>query len=153
VKLRRVSIPMLVALGIAVTFGVNAEEGQSETSRTIEFIDQSLLLSFLAGNKVFTLIDARSPEEYGAGHIVRAVNVPHDNVDAFAAVLPEDLEAPIVVYCRSGHRASALRDELLRKGHEDVRVLGPQQMIWADALPSFGRKRSLDRRRIGDERS
>jgi rhodanese-related sulfurtransferase len=105
--------------------------------KAIAAIEQTFLLKFLAGGDNFTLIDARSPDEYAAGHIARAINVPHDAAEAFAAALPTDLAATIVVYCKTGKRASALRDDLVERGYTDVRVLGPSQIFWTSTAPVF----------------
>ena len=100
-------------------------------------IPQSALLAYLAGKGDFQLIDARSPAEYAAGHIYGAVNVPHDADLSRVVGLPGDTGAPLVVYCKSGKRAAVLRENLLAAGYTDVRVLGPAQILWSDALPVF----------------
>lgn len=103
----------------------------------IEPIPQSVLLQYLAGQEVFELIDARSAEEYAAGHVYGAVNVPHDAELSNSEVLPESLDTPLVVYCKSGLRAHKLSLRLAEMGYSDVRVLAPGQMMWADTLPVF----------------
>ena len=46
------------------------------------------------------LIDARSPEEYQAGHIPGAVNIPAERIAAEKKRLPKDKTAPLIFYCR-----------------------------------------------------
>lgn len=106
-------------------------------SPAIDIIPQQTLLNYLAGKEKFTLIDARSAEEYEAGHIWGAVHVAHDADLAASEELPDDLAAPLVVYCKSGLRAQELQGRLLAAGYTNVRVLGPAQMLWADSLPVF----------------
>jgi rhodanese-related sulfurtransferase len=103
----------------------------------IDTIPQSVLLDYLAEGEAFTLIDARSSEEYAAGHVYGAVNLPHDADLAVSEALPADQAAAIVVYCRSGQRAYQLSQRLAELGYSDVKVLAPTQMIWADNLPVF----------------
>ena len=51
-------------------------------------------------------------EEFNAGHLQDAVNIPHDKiVEGVKAVAP-DKDAPINLYCRSGRRAEAALTEL-----------------------------------------
>jgi len=100
-------------------------------------IPQQTLLDYLGGKGEFTLIDARTPAEYESGHIWGAANVPHDSDLAAATALPDDKDAALVVYCKTGKRAAALQEHLLAAGYNNVRVLGPAQMLWAGELPVF----------------
>jgi rhodanese-related sulfurtransferase/DNA-binding transcriptional ArsR family regulator len=45
-----------------------------------------------------TVLDVRPPEEYAAGHVRGAINVPMDRLEGYLAKLPKRLE--IVAYCR-----------------------------------------------------
>jgi rhodanese-related sulfurtransferase/DNA-binding transcriptional ArsR family regulator len=45
-----------------------------------------------------TVLDVRPPEEYAAGHVRGAINVPMDKLAVYLAKLPKRLE--IVAYCR-----------------------------------------------------
>lgn len=100
-------------------------------------IDTRVLLDYLAGRAPFTLLDARSPEEYAVGHVYNAVNVPHDAVEDYTDVLPADRSAPLVTYCKTGKRALELATRLRELGYQNVRVLGPKQMFWSDTAPMF----------------
>lgn len=69
------------------------------------------------------LLDVRSPEEFAAGHLDGAVNIP---VDALEARLDEvgSKERAVVVYCRSGMRSRRARALLLERGWVKVENLG-----------------------------
>ena len=54
----------------------------------------------MAGGKKALLIDVRSLEEYQAGHIPGAVNIPADRVAAEKNRLPRDKATPLIFYCR-----------------------------------------------------
>jgi thiosulfate/3-mercaptopyruvate sulfurtransferase len=96
------------------------------------------------------LVDARTPEEYAAGHIPGAVNIPFtDNFAADGALL--DLDAlttlyvlagvtpnqSVIVYCSTGVRASSDFLALTELAYPDVRLyLGSYQEWSADpSLP------------------
>ncbi|HEY0961565.1 MAG TPA: rhodanese-like domain-containing protein [Pseudomonadales bacterium] len=111
-------------------------DDEPNASPAIDIIPQQTLLNYLGGKENFTLIDARSADEYAAGHIWGAVHVAHD-ADLAESELPDDPAAPIVVYCKSGMRAQQLHGRLIEAGYTNVRVLGPAQMLWADSLPVF----------------
>lgn len=50
------------------------------------------------GHGLVTVVDVRPKEEYAAGHLPGAINVPIDDIDKHFADLPRDHE--IVAYCR-----------------------------------------------------
>ncbi len=53
-----------------------------------------------AGQKMkFTIIDARSPEEYREAHVFSAVNVPERDFEKSQRSLPVDKDVLLVVYC------------------------------------------------------
>lgn len=52
------------------------------------------------------VLDVRTPEEYAAGHLPGAVNIPHDQLAARLGELSAARERDIVVYCRTGRRSA-----------------------------------------------
>lgn len=100
-------------------------------------VEQSLLLAYLADKSVFTLIDARSPEEFQASHVEGAINLPLDRVAAENPALPSAKNAPIVVYCKTGKRAAAVARALSALGYGNVRVLPSEQLMFHDDLVIF----------------
>ena len=51
------------------------------------------------------VVDVREPDEFTGGHIPEAVNMPLGEMSEYAAFLPEDHEAPILVVCQTGNRS------------------------------------------------
>lgn len=100
-------------------------------------VEAGLLAAYQAGEPVFTLIDARSGEEYAAGHVRGAVNIPFDRLDEFRSLLPPGKHAPILIYCRSGRRAGMLAEALAREGYTDARVLPSEQLVVGDGTITF----------------
>ena len=74
------------------------------------------------------LLDVRTPEEFGAGHVEGAVNVHVEELDArmheIEALTGGDRSKPIVVYCSTGYRAGIAKEKLLAAGFEMVTNLG-----------------------------
>jgi phage shock protein E len=74
------------------------------------------------------LLDVRSADEFAEGHVDGAVQIPHDELaDRLGEVLDKqggDKHKPIVVYCRSGHRAGIAKDVLTENGFDQVTNLG-----------------------------
>jgi rhodanese-related sulfurtransferase len=52
------------------------------------------------------IIDVREPEEYTAGHIQGAVNIPYRDILLHLNELPGNKAAPILLYCHSQKRAT-----------------------------------------------
>jgi len=100
-------------------------------------VARELLLDFLIDPDAFTLLDARSPAEFEAAHITGAINIPAGSARELADRLPADHAATIIVYCRTGKRAAALRSELEAMGYSDVRVLRAGQVTWFDGMAVF----------------
>ena len=69
------------------------------------------------------LVDVRTPEEFAAGHIAGAVNIPLGQLDDRMDELgPRD--APLVLYCRSGNRSGQAARVLASAGFTGVHDLG-----------------------------
>jgi phage shock protein E len=71
------------------------------------------------------LLDVRTPEEFAAGHMPGALNVPVDVVAARAPSELAPLDAPVVVYCRTGRRSARATELLQSLGFTQVHDLGP----------------------------
>jgi rhodanese-related sulfurtransferase len=70
------------------------------------------------------ILDVRTKEEYDAGHIKGAILVPNESiVDKQPDLLP-DLNAEILVYCRSGNRSAQAAKKLLAMGYTNVADFG-----------------------------
>lgn len=91
--------------------------GSASKTRTIDGAEARRLVGAGA-----TLLDVRSPEEFGAGHLQGAINVP---VQVLAGRMGELSKGrKVVVYCRSGARSASAAGLLERAGY-DVYDLGP----------------------------
>lgn len=72
-------------------------------------------------------IDVRTAEEFTAGHIEGAINIPVEQISAKISQLTEDKNAPIHLYCRSGRRAEITLTELQKLGYRQVTNHGGYQ--------------------------
>jgi rhodanese-related sulfurtransferase len=83
------------------------------------------------------VIDVRTPEEYAAGHIPGAVNIPYDQV----AERISEVEAPhgVALYCMVGPRARKGEAALLSAGYTSVLHIEGGLSAWKEAgLPVEG---------------
>ncbi|MBS3916349.1 MAG: metalloregulator ArsR/SmtB family transcription factor [Sulfuritalea sp.] len=81
------------------------------------------------------VIDVRPAEEYAAGHIAGAVNVPLDSLPRFLRKLPKEQE--IVAYCRGPYCLLAFEavEKLRKKGYRARRLEDGFPEWKADQLP------------------
>lgn len=66
------------------------------------------------------VLDVREPDEYAAGHVPGAVNIPMNDVPARLTELPQGQR--IHVICQAGGRSRAVVDLLAQGGHDAVNV-------------------------------
>ncbi len=78
-------------------------------------------------------IDVRTAEEYNAGHVSQAVNIPYTEIATRIGEVTGDKDAPIYVYCRSGRRSGIARETLIAEGFSNVTNLGGLQDAQARA--------------------
>jgi len=96
----------LALLGYVLFFRGTADAGAKEAVK--------------AGAK---LVDVRTPQEFAAGHIEGAINIPVQELDARLAEFgPKD--GVVVVYCRSGARSATAKSRLEAAGYKTVHNLG-----------------------------
>jgi rhodanese-related sulfurtransferase len=69
-----------------------------------------------------TLVDVRTDDEFRAGHMQGAKNIPVHEIEQRLNEIPKDRK--VVVYCRSGGRSASAAAVLQRKGY-DVVDIGP----------------------------
>jgi rhodanese-related sulfurtransferase len=70
------------------------------------------------------IVDVRTPEEFGGGHIPGALNIPVQQLPQRMSEL-EPKDKAIVVYCHSGNRSGQAAGLLKGAGFSQVHDLGP----------------------------
>lgn len=69
------------------------------------------------------VIDVREPAEFAAEHILRAKSIPLRLLLKNTEALPADKAAPILVYCKTGHRGAVALAVLRMVGYSNVRSI------------------------------
>lgn len=71
-----------------------------------------------------TVVDVRREDEYAAGHIPGSILVPNEGIrDTQPEELP-DLDAVLLIYCRTGVRSRQASDKLVEIGYQNVYDFG-----------------------------
>jgi rhodanese-related sulfurtransferase len=87
----------------------------------IKFISLQHLKRMVEGSEPYKLVDVRGKDEFAAGHIKGAMNIPLDELDRVKGLLkPADL---VIVYCDSFvcSASSSAAKMLLKMGFVNVR--------------------------------
>ncbi|MEA5097966.1 MAG: rhodanese-like domain-containing protein [Burkholderiaceae bacterium] len=98
------------------------------------------------------ILDVSKPEEYSAGHIHKAMNIPADELPAKLARIERYKNEPIVIVCPTGSRAAKATSVLKKAGFKDVSSLEGGMKEWksqnmpidasaADATPEKGKQK------------
>ncbi len=76
---------------------------------------------FRGGYRKAQLIDVREPNEFDAGHILGARNIPMSQIRMRMKEIRSDM--PVYLYCQSGMRSGRAAQFLYRKGYKDLTQL------------------------------
>ena len=83
------------------------------------------------------ILDVREADEFAAGHLPGAVNIPHSEIvsapDAAVAAVMPDKGMEVVVYCASGRRSGLAQDAMHAAGYSFVRHLAGDYQGWRAA--------------------
>lgn len=115
---------------IAVLVVLACEASQSQKPIATE-VSQQELTSRRPGD--FLILDVRTPEEFAAGHVENALNIPHDRLADRLAEIQKYASSPVVVYCESGKRAGMAAETLAQAGFSDLRHLTGDMRAWNEA--------------------
>ena len=117
-------VGMFVVLLIAFVVNESAQGGAS--------ISSNLLVSLVNRDDAM-ILDIRDSKDYGAGHIVDAVNIPFTTFDQRASELNANKNKPIVVVCKMGQHSSAIGKKLKSSGFKHVHRLSGGIAEWTSA--------------------
>lgn len=84
------------------------------------------------------ILDVRRPDEYQAGHIPGAINIPNETIGREELPQLPDKDQTILVYCRSGNRSKQASEKLAALGYTQVLEFGgildwPGQVVTEEA--------------------
>lgn len=90
---------------------------------------QSISVQQLREREGVPLVDVREPDEFAAGHVPGAVNLPMSSLGEHLDELPE---GPFDVICQLGGRSARVVEALTARGLDATNVEGGTS-AWADA--------------------
>ena len=112
-------IPIL--LSTLLFTGCASSNNQANTYRSITMDDAVTMMAQETG---YIILDVRRPDEYAAGHIPNAINVPNESIGTSGIPELPDKNQLIMVYCRSGRRSKEASEKLVKLGYKNVVEFG-----------------------------
>jgi len=140
--MKRKNLILIIALIISTAFAFNtslalakdmtAKDLVDEAQKKIVSISVSDAKAMLDKGGV-TFLDCREPKEYKSGHIPGAINIPRGLLEFKIGEKLPDKNAPIVIYCKSGGRASLGCCNLVRMGYKNIKNMDGGWKSWTKA--------------------
>ena len=115
-------LPLLLVLVIMLA-GCGKPDADIQNN-TYEKITMSEGLARMESDENYILLDVRRADEFEAGHIPGAVNLPNEEIGTEEIPSLPDKAQTIYIYCRSGNRSKQAADKLLALGYTNLIEFG-----------------------------
>ena len=113
-------LPILLA-ALMFTGCTGISNNQTNTYRQIT-MDEAV--NMMAQESGYIILDVRRPDEFTAGHIPNAINVPNETIGTDEIPELPDKDQLIMVYCRSGRRSKEASEKLVKLGYTNIVEFG-----------------------------
>jgi len=136
--------PILVSALLASFFLLVFSELRRK-SRGLTSVEPQAAVALINADAI--VIDLRSADSFGRGHIVNARNIPQDELDANSEKLRNLGPKPIITVCDAGISSHRAADSLRKLGFESVYSLKGGIAAWTQAnLPLVTGKKTRSRK-------
>ncbi len=123
-----------VALGGCTRQQARTEAGPASGGRNAQVVATSAVAATSQGAPA-AYVDVRTPAEFAAGHVSGAINIPYDQMPQRWAEIDSLRARPVILYCRSGHRAGIALEELKKHGFASAVNGGGLEGLKAQGVP------------------
>ena len=117
-KIKRL-LPFVLSLMLLSSCGAPVS-----TSLGYRQISMDEALKMMKDEENYIILDVRRPDEYAAGHIPGAINVPNEEIGTAEIEELPDKSQLILVYCRSGRRSKEASGKLVKLGYTNIVEFG-----------------------------
>lgn len=115
---------LLITAALACAAVTHAEEV------TLKIQQEALLERIEQKDASLIILDVRTPEEFAAGHVPGAVNIPYTHLPARLSELPDAGDKDIVLYCATGVRAERAAERMREQGYSRLLHLDGDMKAW-----------------------
>lgn len=116
---------LLVTAALACAPATHADE-------TPRIKQEALLKRIEQKDASMIILDVRTPEEYAAGHVPGAINIPYTHLPARVAELPDAADKDIVLYCATGVRTERAAERMREHGYSRLLHLDGDMKAWEE---------------------
>ena len=113
-------IPILLST-LMFTGCVGTGTNPTNTYRQITMDEAVAMMKQESG---YIILDVRRSDEFAAGHIPNAINVPNETIGTAEIPALPDKDQLIMVYCRSGRRSKEASEKLVKLGYTNIVEFG-----------------------------
>ena len=138
-KIGRSSAAMTVLLSLLAPFVSSGEPLTTAAQSTEEIVQPREAFALIQKNKNnpnFVVLDVRTPDEFGSGHIEGAINIDY-NSGGFKTLVSELEKArTYLVYCRTGRRSGGAAKVMKDLGFLSIMRMKGDILAWqSEGLP------------------
>jgi rhodanese-related sulfurtransferase len=121
------SVPAIVLL---ILFSIASVAIAADRAQLISPEKAKAMVEKNRGSGNFVILDVRTPEEYGKGHLKGAMLINFYDKDFKAQVSRLDKNKTYLVYCRSGSRSASATDIMKGLGFKRVYTMNGGITLW-----------------------
>ena len=114
----------LMLLAVSLLAGCTPTPETPKDAITYRQITMSEATELMAREENYIILDVRRPDEFAAGHIPGAINVPNESIGTDEIDELPDKDMLIFVYCRSGRRSVEASEKLVKLGYTNIIEIG-----------------------------
>ncbi len=117
-------VPLILILSLLLC-SCQVLDGDGMVYSSYRSVSQEEAARLMASEENYIILDVRRPDEFDAGHIKGAINIPNEEIDEDTEIpqLP-DKDQLILVYCRAGNRSKEASQKLHNMGYTAVVEFG-----------------------------
>ena len=109
---------------LMLTFALAGCSAPGEGAPSYRQISMEEAMAMMETESGYILLDVRTAEEFAAGHIPGAINIPNEDIGTDEIPRLPQKDQRIYVYCRSGNRSKQASEKLVALGYTDIVEIG-----------------------------
>ena len=121
---RRYIMKKLISIILSALMLAGCASTSNNQANTYRQITMDEAVTMMAQETGYIILDVRRPDEFAAGHIPNAINVPNETIGTAEILELPDKNQLIMVYCRSGRRSKEASEKLVKLGYTNIVEFG-----------------------------